>query len=29
MADLARRLATNLRKIWPNVEPLPFYPALR
>ena len=29
LAALARSVAENLRKIWPNTEPLPVYPALR
>ena len=29
LAELARSLAANLRTVWPDVEPLPFYPALR
>ena len=29
LAELARSVATNLRKVWPTTEPLPLYPALR
>ena len=29
LSELARSLAAKLRTIWPDTEPLPFYPALR
>jgi Phosphotransferase enzyme family len=29
MAELARSVEVNLRRRWPNTEPLPIYPALR
>ena len=29
LAELARTLGAKLRTIWPETEPLPFYPSLR